>query len=136
MLSRKEYSRHRLNQKLIQRHCPEKIREQVLNECIEQGWLNDERFALMIVRAKSQAGYGAKYIQQYLFQHQINLDVDVLAEEAEVDWYAVLTDLVERKYKSKNCQDYKERQKRFRFLFSRGFSPDLINQVLKNAADY
>ncbi len=49
---------------------------------------------------------------------------------ADIDWYELLQQLYSRRYRDIEPADQKERAKRMRFLQYRGFSFDLIRQVL------
>lgn len=136
LLARKEYSAYTLNKKLAQRDCPPAIAASLLEEFAQREWQSDLRYAQTVLRAKSHAGYGPKFIQQKLSQERVNLDVEDLAQQLEIDWLFNLSELILRKYKGRAAKDYREQQKRFRFLFSRGFDTDLITQALKKQNDY
>ena len=70
LLSRREYSRHELAQKLLQLQSqvgdepPADLKEQitqVLDDFEAQGWLSDERYAQALVRRRSQR-YGLRRV--------------------------------------------------------------------------
>ncbi|WAJ71230.1 regulatory protein RecX [Catenovulum adriaticum] len=129
LLSRREYSKIELQRKLDQRSCPSSIQAQLLAELSEDGLQSDHRFAVSIVKYKAAAGYGPNVIKQILKQHQITVDLDDLQAETEVDWTEVIFYCYQKKFADKPIKDYKDKQKRYRFLYSRGFPSDLIQQV-------
>ena len=50
---------------------------------------------------------------------------------AEVDWFATLAYVLERKYGGIPAADLKEKARRTRFLLYRGFSGDQIRELLE-----
>ncbi|MCU4675768.1 recombination regulator RecX [Catenovulum sp. 2E275] len=132
LLSRREYSQHELQNKLDNRLCPAQISQSLLAEFADNNWQSDHRFALSLLKAKAGSGYGPKVIQQLFYQHKIKADLNSLTEEAEIDWQQVVNDCYERKFRQKPIKDFKDKQKRYRFLYSRGFDSDFIQQVFSS----
>lgn len=129
LLSRREYSNLELQRKLEQRSCPLPIQTQVLDELSQSGLQSDHRFAVSMVKYKAAAGYGPNVLKQILKQHQITEALDDLQAEAEIDWTEIIFYCYQKKFGDKPIKDYKDKQKRYRFLYSRGFPSDLIQQV-------
>ncbi len=130
LLSRREYSRYELAQKLDARLCPAEIKTDLLNEFIQNDWQSDYRFSVSLVKSKAASGYGVKMIQQLLNRHQIKLDMTQLEADAEIDWFDSITQCYEKKYRNKPVKDFKDKQKRYRYLYSRGYSSDLIQSIV------
>ncbi|WP_143872469.1 regulatory protein RecX [Catenovulum sediminis] len=135
LLSRKEYARSQLEKKLTARACPHEIIKSVLDEFNENNWQSDQRFAEVTLKSKSAAGYGPKYIQQLFYQHQVDCDVNQLADSLEIDWVEIVVQLIQKKYTDPLTKDFKEKQKRMRFLYSRGFSGEYISAALAQIED-
>lgn len=103
----------------------------VLDEFVEKGWQSDERYAHSYTRSAVSRGKGELLIRQYLRQQQIN-DELIDAALAEHDFYALAAEVYAKKYPEQSVHDRKEQAKRQRFLVSRGFSFDQINEVLNH----
>lgn len=129
LLSRRDYSQLELQRKLAQRSCPLSIQTQLLAELAEDGLQSDHRFAISMIKYKAAAGYGPNVLKQLLKQHQITTDLYDLQAETEIDWHQVVLNCYQKKFGDKPIKDYKDKQKRYRYLYSRGFTSDLIQQV-------
>lgn len=130
LLARREHSLQELSAKLERRFPAEQVAETVQTLAAE-GLQSDVRFAEAFVRQRSQRGYGPIRIRQELRQRGIS---DALVAETmdscEVDWYAALEGVLERKYGGRPAEDLKEKARRQRFLLYRGFAGDQIRDVL------
>lgn len=129
LLSRRDYSQVELQRKLTERCCPTDIISTLLTEFTENNWQSDQRFAFSLFKYKANSGYGVNYIQQLLKQHQISEDLNEFANAAEIDWYEQLMACYQKKYNGKPIKDYQDKQKRFRFLYSRGYPSELIQSL-------
>lgn len=125
-LGMREHSVGELQRKLEQKfQCSDVITE-VLDWLLGLGYLNDQRFAEIFVRASITKGRGPIRIKQELQQKSVATTVISEALElADVDWRQLSGDILSRKYSNKPS-DQKERAKQMRFLQSRGFMPDHI----------
>ncbi|MCI5851624.1 MAG: recombination regulator RecX [Sutterellaceae bacterium] len=134
LLSRREYSRRELGEKLRRAGTgepPEKI-EAVLDALEAKGYLSDKRFAEQLVRAKASR-YGRKRLEFELRQRGLRPDEisEALAglEETEESRARAVW---ERRF-SEAPSDQKERARQFRFLLSRGFSYSAAARVIGDA---
>jgi regulatory protein len=100
----------------------------VLQWLTEHGHLSDARFTESRVHAR-QARYGNRRIQQELQQHGVRLDVDArqLLQQTEL---GRAREVWRRKYGAP-APDAAGRLRQMRFLVGRGFSMDVIRQVLQ-----
>ena len=94
----------------------------------EHGHLSDARFTESRVHAR-QARYGNRRIQQELQQHGVRLDVGArqLLQQTEL---SRASEVWHRKYGT-SAVDAAGRLRQMRFLVGRGFSMDVIRQVLR-----
>ena len=94
----------------------------------EHGHLSDARFTESRVHAR-QARFGNRRIQQELQQHGVRLDVEVrqLLQQTEL---GRASEVWRRKYGAP-AGDAAARLRQMRFLVGRGFSMDVIRQVLQ-----
>jgi regulatory protein len=132
LLTRREYSRYELGQKLKQRFSTDEV-DAVLNLCVEQGLLSNTRFLESRVRHRLQQGYGPLWIQQDLREHR--LDEEEIAQALSFDdefWMEQVCKLIDRKFGRLNLKT--QTPKIQRYLYQKGYSFTLIQQALKQAA--
>lgn len=131
LLARREHSYKELQTKLCRRFDDSILVEQQLDALIADNLQSDSRFCEVFVRSKTRQGQGPQRISLDLKQRGID---DALIQEwlwrADIDWHDTLQQLYSRRYGDIEPADQKERAKRMRFLQYRGFSFDLIRQVL------
>lgn len=129
VLTRKEYSKKDLIEKLA---LYAEDRNEVLtlvDELSRENYQSDQRVAEMVVRSQIRKGKGpnriklalrAKSIDKELAQH----DMD------EVDWYEEAYQLKVKKYGTEVSKDPKIKAKQIRFLQYRGFEMDAIMKAI------
>ena len=138
LLSRREYSRHELAQKLVRLSSqaddspPADLEEQiaqVLNDFEARGWLSDERYAQALVRRRSQR-YGLRRVADELQRAGIEPSmISELSHELSSSEFERAQALWTRKF-GEISLDPKERAKQYRFLVSKGFHPELVSRVI------
>ena len=108
-----------------------------MDELEEEGFLNDENFAKLYAEELLGRGYGQRAISQRFYKKGLRgekikqiLD-EVCSESQEVE--DTLLRLAQKKLKSlsRETDEYKKRQKLFRYLAGRGFDGTQINTVLQ-----
>ncbi len=131
LLSRREYSRHELFQKLSPRTSNESFVEQLLNRLEEAGYQSDQRFAESFLRSRINRGLGRMRIERELKDKGIDqyLIEELLA--ADIDWFELAYECGLKKSQSLDFADYKDKQKLFRYLAYRGFAMDQIQYALE-----
>jgi regulatory protein len=128
-LTRREYSRHELSQKLRQQFSESEVCE-VIEECCRNRLLSDVRFVESRVRHRVQQGYGPLWIKQDLRLHQ--LDDDLLRNAMDYDesfWIEKAQELVVKKYGTLDIKQHMPKIQRY--LYQRGYSAAVIQQALK-----
>lgn len=138
LLSRREYSRYELSQKLLHLcgqaddNPPADLEEQitqVLDDFEAQGWLSDERYAQALVRRRSQR-YGLRRVADEL--HRAGIEPGMISElshELSSSEFERAQALWARKF-GEISSDQKERAKQYRFLVSKGFHPELVSRLI------
>ncbi|WP_353171141.1 recombination regulator RecX [Paracandidimonas soli] len=132
LLSRREHSRQELFRKLAPHAESQEALEQVLDELARENWQSDKRFAQSLVHRQA-ARQGASRILSTLRQH--GLDAESLSElgdslrETELDR---AREVWQKKF-GKAPGDAREHARQIRFLASRGFSPELLRTILREA---
>ena len=136
LLTRRDHSKYELAQKLKLRHFENDMIERVLLECARLDYLNDERTTRVLIGQLLRKGYGAKRIQHELNRKGLKgkriagilgemLSGDVERESAE----RVLAKNI-RRYEREN-DPQKRNDKIYRFLYARGFSSEVISELMK-----
>ena len=156
-LSRREYGKAELKQKLIDKEQdPDKI-DALLDEFEEKGYQSDYRTTLMLIRESIRKGRGRGHIKQEFYRKKIampdNIDelIDMANTESEefsefiddsidnlvegVDWLKLAVTARTKKYGDDIPTEQKEKVKQLRFLQYRGFNTDICFQALNYTLD-
>lgn len=96
-----------------------------------QGYLSDTRFVQSRVHVRS-ARFGNLRIRQELAQHQVELTPEAV-QELQASELARAQAVHERKFGGTSATTPAEAAKQARFLAQRGFSSDVVRQVLRAA---
>ncbi len=130
LLTRREYSRQELFQRLSQQYDANDVRV-VVDECIRLNLLSEERFVESRVRHRIGQGYGPERIKYDLKQHGIEEDkLHAHLEADELFWIKQAEQLILKKYATQDIATQK--QKIQRYLYQRGYSIRVIHHALKN----
>jgi len=135
MLSRREYSRQELATKSRFKF-PDLSSDEIeghLDNLSDQGWQSDARFCRSFFRMRTEQGKGLRLIRQELAfkgisQHLIE---DVILE-FDVDWQAIATRQILKKYRSADLSDTQVKHKIYQFLTRKGFTGREIEQSLQD----
>ena len=131
LVSRREHSRHELRQKLSKRF-PETspIIEEALDKLVLNNILDDERFVEMYLNARARKGFGPKKIEMELYSKKVDSMLIGNAIEAYESWTENAANELKKKFKGIKPTDYQSKMKQKQFLFNRGFSTQIIEQIL------
>ena len=150
-LSRREYGKAELKQKLIDKEQDPDSIDKLLAEFEEKGYQSDYRTTLMLIRENIRKGRGRQRIKQEFYKKQItmpsNIDelIDMANSESEefrefvdpddslvegVDWLKLAVEARTKKYGDTIPVEQKEKAKQLRFLQYRGFKTDICFQAL------
>ncbi len=106
--------------------------EDLLDTLSSEGLQSDERFAESFVHHSINKGQGPNKINQELRQRGVEqILVETYLESDSFDWLSLAEEVRVKKYGENIPGDYQNKAKQSRFLYSRGFSGELINQLLK-----
>jgi regulatory protein len=131
LLTLREHSRHELLQKLSLKGYIKDDILAVVDELAEQGWQSDQRYAECYARYRIQKGFGPIMIAYELKQNGISYaNFDLALTELDTTWQQLLAQVYLKKYKQAPISDRNEWVKRSRFLFQRGFSSEMISELL------
>ncbi|RUO40629.1 hypothetical protein CWE15_07190 [Aliidiomarina taiwanensis] len=131
LLSRREHSQAELQTKLQQRGYDAALVEQVIARLAERGLQSDERFTESFIRHRSMQRQGPMKIRAELSKRGIRDELmqAAFAEQA-LDWVAIATEALARKFNQSAGSCRKEYARRQRFLASRGFSMEHIRAAM------
>ncbi|WP_201583037.1 MULTISPECIES: regulatory protein RecX [Psychrobacter] len=156
-LSRREYGKAELKQKLLDKEQdPEKV-DALLEEFAEKGYQSDYRTTLMLIRENIRKGRGRGRIKQEFYRKKIampgNIDelIDMANAESEefsefvddsadnlvdgVDWLKLAVAARTKKYGDDIPTEQKDKARQLRFLQYRGFNTDICFAALNYTLD-
>ncbi|MCK5871220.1 MAG: regulatory protein RecX [Methylococcales bacterium] len=132
LLARREHSQKELMTKLTAKGFESLEIQTVIDTLKNQNFQSDARFAENYARARFYKGFGLRKVGYELQQHGIkNYDLQTILRENFADEYELITKVYHQKYRSQTQLLLKEQLKRQRFLQSRGFSFNLIQQLFR-----
>lgn len=135
LLSIRARSERELKDKLKARGFESVIIEEVISDCKRLNLLDDRKFALSWIEGRLSSKPAGKIVfRQELFKKGIKKDLieEVISESfQDLDETELARKLLERKKKSlKNLEETKAKKRMTDFLLRRGFSYDVINEVI------
>lgn len=129
LLTRRDHSRLELAQKLSSKFPGEPL-EPILDRVVELGYQCDRRFAEIFVRSRVARLQGPVRIKQELRQRGVEQAlIDQAMSQQSFNWFSIAEEALSRKFFGR-AEDPKERARRQRFLAYRGFSMDVIRELV------
>ena len=124
MLMRREYSKLELSQKLQAKGFDIVDVNSSISKLVQQNYQSDDRFSEGFILMRFNQGKGPVKIASELKMRGIDtFDLSIF------DWFKLAKEIRQRKFGDASSLDYKEMAKQKRFLQSRGFNLDQINQA-------
>ena len=131
-LARREHSRKELKFKLARACENNSLIDELLDKLSDEGLQSDERFTESFVHYRVNKGQGPIKIEQELYQRGVDPEViSAYLYSGSIDWLELAEEVRIKKFGKAVPGDYQNKAKQSRFLYSRGFSGELINQILK-----
>lgn len=129
LLTRREYSKMELLEKLKQYAMNEQEVIDLVDELAEQHYQSDQRVAEQLVASQMRKGKGVYRIKQAL--QAKGLDSDLIEDDLQdIDWFEQAYQLKVKKFGTDVATDPKIKAKQVRFLQYRGFTMDIILKVI------
>ena len=126
MLMRREHSKLELRQKLNLKDFDDAVINDSISLLAEQKYQSDERFSEAFILMRFNQGKGPIKISMELKSRGITeFDLTLF------NWFELAKDVKYIKFGDSKFLDYKEKSKQKRFLQSRGFGFDEINQAFQ-----
>jgi len=133
LLARREHSVRELRNKLQRRFPHVETIDEQLSRLAAEGLQSDVRFAQSFARQRISRGYGPLRLREELRERGMaEADVAAAMQEMDIDWYAVATDVMHKKFGTLDAIDLKEKARRARFMQYRGFAAQHYQQLLKD----
>jgi regulatory protein len=135
LLAQREHTRGELRQKLRQRGVTDDLSRKTLAECERLGYVNDDRTADLYVRELERKGFGPRRIRLSLKKKGVaspiveNTLSRHLSHSKELETARRVLQKKQHTY-DREPDARKRREKIYRFLCSRGFSPSVITELL------
>ncbi len=144
LLSAREYSEHKLREKLKEKKFPANEIEDALSEVKARGYLKEEVYAEARIRGFMNKSYSINYIRQKMAQEHLSVDEDTIQEifeDNQMSEEQQIERLARKKIGTKTSLDFNDQSKILRYLISKGHDFSLSKKVLKsvlgeNAADF
>lgn len=130
VLTRREYSKTELIEKLMLRASSHSEVVELIEEFAASNYQSDNRVAEMTIRSQIRQGKGPHRIHQRLKTKNIE-NVEAAAELKEIDWHEQAYQLKIKKFGLEVAQDIKMKAKQIRFLQYRGFEMDSIMKAIQ-----
>lgn len=136
ILTNRDHSKFELVQKLLQRGFSTKIVDTVIARCEDFGYIDDPRTARVYVLQLKRKCFGRRYVRLALKKKRLvgaAIEKILVENYPGEDEYIHAGRLLEKKKKTfASLTDPRKRSDRiYRFLYSRGFSPAVIRDLLK-----
>lgn len=139
LLSKRDYSNHKLTQKLKSRKYTKDTIEKVIQKVTDQGYLREEAYTTMRIKTLLYKGYANFFIKQKLAQEFLEVDdnrIDQLRAENHISKDESINYLIDKKLRYKEipkdkAEFFKLKDKVIRFLISKGHDYQTAKQLLQ-----
>ncbi|WP_434086826.1 regulatory protein RecX [Shewanella psychrotolerans] len=137
LLARRDYSRHQIKTKLIQKGFELTEIDPVLDRCVDNGYLDDQRFAALLLRSHISKGHGHNRIRQSMAQKGLSKEtIETALNNSDCDWFELARTKADKKFASSGAiVDQKERARRTRYLLAQGFTYEQVTYALEVEVD-
>ena len=137
ILTNRDHSKYELKQKLQQRSIESEVIVAVVTECERLNYINDERTARLYISQLNRKCFGKRHIKMALKKKGLRgaaIENILLQKCSEVEERQKAARLLEKKMKTAHQEKEagKKRDNIYRFLYSRGFSKDVITDLIRD----
>ncbi len=130
-LSRRDHAEAELRQKLQRKGYADASIDAVIADMHRLGYLDDARFASVYARQRAERGYGPVKIRHELAHKGVSPAVIETALDAlGIDFELHCRHVHQRKFGAEPPADLKDKARRQRFLYQRGFEPESIRRAV------
>jgi regulatory protein len=130
-LARREHGRAELINKLSKFGFEANTADDAVAELVDDNLQSDERFVEAFISSRISQGKGPVKIRAELRERGIASSViEIGLEDADQDWYALASQVRDKKFGSERPADFTDKAREMRFLQSRGFDTDQIQAAV------
>ena len=133
LLDKRDYSRAELLRKLTEKNIPEAQAEAVMDRLCELGFVDDARYAPIVVRHYAAKGYGRRRVQQELQRRGIPKELWDAALEEMPEQDETLDRLLRSRLRGADVGDRDAMRKATDALRRKGYSWDEISAAVERA---
>lgn len=134
ILSARDYSEHKLREKMRERKYPANEIDDAINEIKAMGYLREDLYTEARIKAFMHKGYSPDYIRQKLQQEHLSVESAVIYavfNEHRVSEEQQIERLAMKKLGTKKKIDFEQESKILRFLLSKGHEFARSKRILK-----
>lgn len=136
LLARREHSRFELRYKLAARGFDAADVESALTRLQAESLLDDARFAEAYVRSRAERGFGPLKITQELRSRGVpDHTIEDYLKSPPTPWLDSARAQHRKRFGARPSRNLRDKARQARFLRSRGFSSEMIRQVLDGATE-
>ena len=142
ILSARDYSEHKLREKMREKKYPADEIESAIGEIKARGYLREEAYTEARIKAFMHKSYSPNYIRQKLAQEHLTVTVENIEEvfsEHRTSTDEQIAHLIRKKMHGKTEFDYDGQSKILRYLLSKGHdygaAKRILKEILKDVAD-
>ena len=130
-LARREHGRMELINKLTKFGFEAATADEAVAELVADNLQSDQRFVEAFVSSRINQGKGPVKIRADLRERGIGGGVvENGLEDAAQDWYALASEVREKKFGAEQASNFNDKAREMRFLQSRGFETDQIQAAV------
>ena len=134
ILTSRSHTAHELASKLKKRRIRGEIIERVAAECVRLHYIDDEDTARRYVAELKSKGYGRRHVSAAMRKKGLAADTAEIALEegySGSEEKEIALKMLEKKHStfSREKDRYKRKGKIYRYLYTRGFAPEIIASV-------
>ena len=138
ILTQRDHSTYELTQKLKQRGFGRQVIDSVVMQCKHFGYIDDQRTARVYILQLKRRCFGRRYIRLALKKKRLKgsaIDKILADHYPAADEYEHAGRLLQKKARTvaREADPQKRSDKIYRFLYSRGFSPAVIRDLVKQS---
>ncbi len=132
-LARREHTRAEIEVKLARKKFPPEAISAVLDELVEKNLISHTRYIEDFLESRVYRGYGPNRIRAELLSRRLDKDdINTVLNKTTIDWLANAQQCYQKRYGDAKVADTKDYMKRKQFLHQRGYSTEIIRQVLES----
>ena len=135
IISSRDYSEHKLREKLRERNHPADEIDTAINEIKARGFLREEVYAEARVKSFMEKGFSPDYIRQRLTEEHLTVtdeEIEAVFTEYHLTPKDQIDRLIRKKFQGKTEFDYAEENKILRNLLSKGHDFGDSKKIMKS----